>query len=454
MRALHDDEIRRILSLRYAERKRPIGFYPLPSTHVAPGEFLTHWKPYRQDKTRVGLVYLHVPFCRQRCGFCRFYPGVHSDERSHQFVDAARREIDLWAGRRALDPSSGPVQAVFIGGGTPSALTARQIETVLRHLADAFVLAADAEITMEWYPKDAVTEKLSAARENGVDRLSLGIQSWNPRVLEFLGAHHSPADADAVLAAAAAAGHDNINIDIMADVSVHAVDDHIDDLRRAIAAGVSMIAVNPLELAAAAPLSRRRSEANGDEKRQWLTAASTYLLEEKYEHQRVRNYFRDGRYHRYNRATTGVLFDIVPVGPGAYGFVGGWPVINAIGFDEWRGRLSEGGDAVTGCAPPSDDEMRRAFVVNSLLELEIDGVGYQQLFGSSIVDDFPVLSELIAHGCLLEHGARLVLHSVATEFGDDISTELFSDFQRSAFDAHLSIGRTRQRSQYFPVAKS
>lgn len=448
------DEIRRDLALRYAERKRPIGFYPLPSTDVAPGEFHARWRPYRPDRERAGLVYLHVPFCRQRCGFCRFYPGVHTDERSNQFVDVARREIDLWAERRALDPSSGPVQAAFIGGGTPSALSARQIEVVLRHVADAFALPVNAEITMEWYPKDAVAEKLIVARECGVNRLSLGVQSWNPHILQTLGAHHSPADSDALLAAVFDAGHDNINVDVVADVSVHAVGDHIEDLQRAVGAGATMISVNLLELAAMSPLSRRRSEASGDEKRQWLAAASAYLLGAGYEHQRVRNYFRAGRFHKYNRATTGALFDIIPVGPSAYGFIGGWPIINAIDFNEWRDRIVSGADAVTGCAAPTDDEMRRAFIVNSLLELEIDCVAYQDMFGSALTDDFPSLTDLVGRGWLLAVGTRLVLHPVAREFGDDVSTEVFSDFQRNAFDAHLSIGRTRQRSQYFPLAKT
>jgi coproporphyrinogen III oxidase-like Fe-S oxidoreductase len=450
-----DDELRRWLIARYPQRTRPIGFYPLPSTEVGPGELHADWRPYPALERRRGLVYLHVPFCRQRCSFCRFYPGGHTDQRATRFVDDARREIDLWAERRSRDPAAGAVEAVFVGGGTPSALATDQIEVLLRHLVAVFAVPPTAEITMEWYPKDAQPDKMAAARSAGVNRLSVGAQSWDEGLLRSLGAHHTPGDVDAVLAAAEAAALDNVNIDLMADGLKHDLSAHLADLRRAIAARPAMISVNLLELAAGSPLAHRRDEAAGDDKRRWLGAASATLAQSSYRHQRVRNYYRDGRLHRYNRASAGIAFDIVPVGPGAYGFLGGWPVTNAIAFDDWSERLAGGGDAVVGCAAPTDDEMRRAFVVNSLLELAIEGGEYQRLFATAVTDDFPALRELVAGGAFeAGEGGRLVLDATASEFADDISREVFSDFQHDAFDVHLKVRRTRRRSQYFPVVKA
>lgn len=448
------EALRDALSRRYATRTAPIGFYPLPSTEVAVGAFEQRWSAYRPEVTRRGLVYVHVPFCRQRCQFCRFFPGGHSDRRAEQFLDAARREIEVWADRRRSDPSTGPIEAVFVGGGTPSALTPDQMCTLLGAVRQAFDVPGGAEITMEWYPKDAEAEKLAAAAECGVNRISIGLQSWSAEILSALGAHHTPAQGEALIDAVAAAGFDAVNIDVMATVAKDGLEPHIADLRRAIAANPAMISVNLLELAGGSPLARRWVAPADGEKRRWLARAAAELAERGYAHQRVRNFYRDGKLHAYNRTTVGVSFDIVPIGPGAYGFVGGWPVINAISFEDWRERVASGHDAVAGCAPPSDDEMRRAFVVNSLLELSIDTADYHCLFGTRLTDDFPSLEQLIAEG-VFERGRDDVfaLHSVAREYADDVSSEVFSSFQSAAFDAHLNVGRSRSRSQYFPLTE-
>jgi oxygen-independent coproporphyrinogen-3 oxidase len=399
-------------------------------------------------------VYVHVPFCQQRCGFCRFYPGPHTGGRADAFVDVALREIELWASVRSADPDAAPVEAVFVGGGSPSSLSVDQLTHLLRRILTTFTTVREPEVTVEWYPRDTSAEKLAGARSAGMTRISVGAQSWNERTLRSLGSHHGAEDVDGVLLAAAEAGIGNVNVDLMANVPGQELDEHLLDVDRAIAAGATMVSVNLLELAAGSPLARLDGgEAPDDVKRSWLAASSELLRDGSYQPQRVRNFFRDGGLHLYNRASAGIAFDIVPIGPGAYGFVGGWPVINTTSFDEWQRRLGDKWDGVAGYAAPTDDEMRRAFVVNSLLELRLDGAAYRAAFGSDLLADFPIVAELLADGVLAGIGDVLELSPEACEFGDDISVEVFSDFQRQAFDLHLAVGRRRGRSQYFPAVR-
>lgn len=449
------DDLRALLLDRYPARTPPIGFYPLPEWEVAPGRFTATWRCQPTARPRVGLVYVHVPFCRQRCAFCRFYPGPHGDDRAASFVDTARRELDWWAAARAATPDAGPVAAVFVGGGTPSSLRADQLGQLLGHLRQAFDVRPAAEVTVEWYPKDADADKLAAGLAAGMTRVSSGVQSWEPATLRGLGAHHDGADVDAVLRTCAEAGVANLNIDLMANAPGQSLAQHLADVDRAVTAGAAMVSVNMLELADGSPLAAHgATDPPAGEKRRWLAAAAARLGADGFEHQRVRNFHRHGRLHRYNRASTGIAFDIVPIGPGAYGFVGGWPVINAISFQDWQARVHGGGPAVVGCAEPSDDERRRAFVVNSLLELAVDPARYRDQFDTELFDDFPVLATLATAGVFVERDGELRLDGVAAEFGDDIAAEVFSAFQRRTFSRHLHVGRRADRSQYFPTVRS
>src|SRR5205823_1899831 len=112
-------------------------------------------------------------------------------------------------------PDAEPIEAIFFGGGTPSALTVAQIAHILTAIRDSFEVSADPEITVEWYPKDSDSAKFGALRQIGVERVSFGVQTWNPRTARSLGAHHSAEDADAVLALAKRTGFRGVNIDLM-----------------------------------------------------------------------------------------------------------------------------------------------------------------------------------------------------------------------------------------------
>jgi putative oxygen-independent coproporphyrinogen III oxidase len=159
---------------------------------------------------RAGL-YVHVPFCLTRCGYCDFNAHAGLDHLRSPYVDALRLEADLvapgWAGVRFV--------SVFLGGGTPTTLAPETIEGLLTHLGNAFDLAHGAEVTCEANPDTVDRRSLADLRAAGVTRLSLGVQSFDPAVLRALERIHLPASARRAYGAARWAGFDDVNLDLI-----------------------------------------------------------------------------------------------------------------------------------------------------------------------------------------------------------------------------------------------
>ena len=151
-------------------------------------------------------VYVHVPFCRFRCDYCAFATYTDRDHLMERYAEACVGEL-----ARACDTGMPPATSVFFGGGTPSRLPADLLIRVL----DAVPRRPGAEVTVECNPEDVDADRLDAYRAGGVTRISLGVQSTRPHVLEGLGRRHGSGQAMAAAAAVAGAGFDSWNMDLI-----------------------------------------------------------------------------------------------------------------------------------------------------------------------------------------------------------------------------------------------
>jgi len=160
-----------------------------------------------QPPARVNSLYIHVPFCAQKCEYCAFFSEASSGELINRYVAALVRELEMVAGD--LQP-----QTVFFGGGTPSLLNLRQWETILRAMEKLNLLGA-AEFTIESNPATVSRDKSKLLRDFGVNRISMGVQSLDERLLERLGRVHSREMVFKSFDILRAAGFDNVNLDLM-----------------------------------------------------------------------------------------------------------------------------------------------------------------------------------------------------------------------------------------------
>ena len=158
-------------------------------------------------------LYVHVPFCTKRCGYCSFNTAPLEEGAMARYLEALHREIDLlgalpWAARVRL-------ATVFVGGGTPSLLAAEDLAAALDGIRARFDVDADAEITVECNPESVTRQKLEGYRAAGVNRLSLGVQSLDDSILPRLGRLHDARGARAAFEAAREAGCANLSVDLM-----------------------------------------------------------------------------------------------------------------------------------------------------------------------------------------------------------------------------------------------
>ncbi|OOK79339.1 radical SAM superfamily protein [Mycobacterium kansasii] len=201
-------------------------------------------------------LYVHVPFCVTRCGYCDFNTytpaelgGVNPDA----WLLALRTELELAAAR--LDAPT--LNTVFVGGGTPSLLGGERLATLLRMVRDCFSLEPDAEITTEANPESTWPEFFDAIRAAGYTRVSLGMQSVAPRVLATLDRVHSPGRAAAAAREAMDAGFEHVNLDLIYGTPGESDDDLLRSVDAAIHAGVDHVSAYALVVEEGTALARR-----------------------------------------------------------------------------------------------------------------------------------------------------------------------------------------------------
>lgn len=137
------------------------------------------------SNTEVSL-YIHVPFCKTFCHYCAFYKEIWTEEKENKYVEALLKEIHAYATYKPFN-----IPSIFFGGGTPSLLSEKSLSIIMKELKNAFILAKNCEITMEVNPESVTNKFCKTIVDQGINRLSMGVQSFIPEELKFLGRTHS-----------------------------------------------------------------------------------------------------------------------------------------------------------------------------------------------------------------------------------------------------------------------
>ena len=249
-------------------------------------------------------LYVHVPFCKHKCGYCDFNAYAGMDRLMPDYVEALERELIFARERYAFQQ----LDTVYLGGGTPSLLPAGLATRLLRFIRNNFNLAPDAEFTLEANPGSTDEARIEAWLEAGVNRLSLGVQGFDPRALAVLERKTDAAQATRAFALARSMGVTNISIDLIYAVPYQNLETWLDTLRRAIALDPDHISTYCLSFEEGTLLYRRRAEGRVPEVEtdlQWdqLDAACAELERAGFRRYEVSNWARGGGFEsRHNQA--------------------------------------------------------------------------------------------------------------------------------------------------------
>lgn len=345
-------------------------------------------------------AYVHVPFCRRICPYCDFAVVAGRTEEASRYVDALVAEI-------GMDESLGALDAVFIGGGTPSQLPPPLLARILSALKDKHGLRDDCEVSMEANPEDWSPVYAEEAIGAGVTRVSLGVQSFDAAVLQYLGRAHSPAEALEAIDLAKNSGLRSVNVDLIFGAPNESPASWRATVESAITSDVDHVSAYALTVERGTPLSRSvaggASAPDDDDqadKWEWASVAFERAGLLRYE---VSNFARSGHHCRYNLGTWGQA-EYAGYGLGAHGHRSGVRTRNVRKLDVYLARVEEGVSPIQGeeSLTPWNRELERLMLGLRRTAGVNPGRAGSRLLAS------PEGSRLVAAGILAHVEGRLV----------------------------------------------
>ena len=263
-------------------------------------------------------LYIHIPFCYIKCPYCDFNTYSQIENLFNSYTIALKKEIELWSKPLA----NSQIQSVFFGGGTPSYLPIKSIKSLMHSIFSSFNLNNDAEITFECNPDDLTARKLNALLENNVNRLSIGIQSFNNKLLKILGRNHSATKAQNAIKRSLMSGFTNVNIDLMYGLPTQTINDWIETLDISLNTNPQHISMYCLTLEKGTPMnewvkSKKLVNPNPDVAAEMYSLAQQKVKLNQFEQYEISNWSKpqNKSTHNINYWRNGYY---IGIGPGAH----------------------------------------------------------------------------------------------------------------------------------------
>jgi oxygen-independent coproporphyrinogen III oxidase len=373
-------------------------------------------------RRHVRHIYVHIPFCARICPYCAFYKDLLDRSQTSRFCEALLRELELKESRRLtgdrrslLRPST-----IYFGGGTPTALNIAQLELLLRGFHERLELSQLVEWTIEANPGSVSARKAALLKKLGVNRISLGVQSWDDELLKLLGREHNAPQAEESFRILREAGLTNINVDLMFGLPSQTDDQWRATLEKTIALQPEHISTYCLTyeedteffLRHARGEFRQDADADGE----FFEMTMAILEDAGYEHYEISNYARPGFESVHNRAYW-LGKDYLGIGPSAVSTIGMQRWQNVCDYRAYIDRALAG-QSPRGSSENLTDQMKRTERIALSLRTR-DGVSAGELkdFGAEA-------DELVALGLLRQSNGNFILTPRGKALTDSITEAL------------------------------
>ena len=405
-------------------------------------------------------LYVHFPFCVRKCRYCDFLSGPSDEDARHRYLDALEREIRAKAAwLPGIRGAAGIPEAdtVFFGGGTPSLMTPRQLDHLMYVLSCSFRIDEDAEITMECNPGTADYGKLRAFCGSGINRLSVGVQSFHEDELHMLGRVHTAQQARQCVADARRAGCANVSLDLMSALPGQSYERWMDNLSEAVLLDPDHISAYSLILEEGTPLKEAYDEArrpsenrpgapggrsaaaaedalpplpDEDEDRRMYHDTKIFLKEHGYRRYEISNYARPGYESRHNSGYwTGHPYLGLGLGASSYLIRGGTGRIrwsNPSDMDTYLRECDRPQTILSAADNLSAEDQMEEFMFLGLRRMRgVSERDFAAEFGRTMDE---VYGEVLKRYCGLGLLRRADGYIALTDTGIDVSNTIMADF--------------------------
>ncbi|MBC7331448.1 MAG: radical SAM family heme chaperone HemW [Synergistetes bacterium] len=362
-------------------------------------------------------LYVHVPFCIKKCKYCNFFSVPLNEELAQRYLENLFKEIDFWKEK----VSNEKIKTIYIGGGTPTIYGEETISLILRKLKESFSLIENPEITIEANPKTITKGKLGKLKEEGITRVSLGVQSLSDRLLEILGRPHSSLEAIEAIKLVKEANFRSWNVDLIYAIPTETKEEWKETLEKVLSFSPPHISIYSLILEEGTPLyeSVKKGVYNipEDEGYENFLYAKRTLEKEGYIHYEISNFAIPGHFCQHN-----IIYwknePYIGIGPGASSFYGGWRFKREESFDWFLGYSEV-------IKIDKEEEIKETIFMNLRLLEGINKEEFFRRFGVRIEEKYKdVIEKLKKEGLIKETKDRIKL----TERGLLLGNQVFESF--------------------------
>lgn len=370
-------------------------------------------------------IYVHVPFCRVRCRFCAFYMEISRQDRVQTFLDGLEHELRLYA--RDLGLRKIPVHTIYFGGGTPTTLTSQRLIRMLTAIRHWFVVKDDAEVSIEAHPGTVTPESLSAIRQAGFTRLSVGGQSFDQNELRDLGGRAFGGEVRQVFSWARSAGFTNISLDLMFGFPGQSMESWQRTLDEAVALSPTHLSCYAYTLEEGSSFYREVMQGKGPAPDPEFQVALEERAVERlaaagFERYEISNYCRPGYECRHNMRYWQVQ-PYLGLGPSAQSCLGQARFGNVADLEGYAGSLKRGTlplDEVTSLSPDQIDRERMVWGLRIL-----SGVPVKVKAMERKATLLQMIGQLREEGLLrMEKQGRVRLTDLGIRFADTVAVAL------------------------------
>lgn len=328
-------------------------------------------------------LYIHVPFCDHKCIYCDFYSIITSDN-IQSFLQALKKEVDFFSAQYSNDKN---YTSIFFGGGTPSLMHPDYLHSIITHLKNKFTIDDNAEITMEMNPGTVDKEKLRRFKEMGINRISIGIQSFDEDELKFLTRIHNRKTAIQTVYTAADVGFDNISIDLIFNLPNQTKEKLIENLNIAIELPIKHISTYSLILEHGTILNKmvldgKVTMQDNDYDAGLYETTIDYLLSNDFYQYEVSNFAKPDFECVHNNAYWKYR-DYLGLGTSAHSFINGKRWWNFSSLKKYIHEIELKGHAIKNSEKITEPQLHDEYVMLALRSSGLNLIEYRKKFDDS-----------------------------------------------------------------------